>query len=284
MKRKMKIILTYILLSVIFCSSCGDKSRSVAVNTSYEPPEESFCEITALDLDTGEEGAKEVAFSEEDGVCDITEGGTDVLKGDYEGQVRIDAKEYPVHLILENARVKSYHGPALHILSASKVVLTAKEGTENEFQDSPDYGQAGDANGCIYSETDVSINGTGSLLIYGNKKSALSTKGCIKVLEGKIGVQSKKDGIRANDGIFLSPEELEVKSEGNGIVTRKSGKDGKGFLEACGGKISVVAGKNAVLSAGDLFIRDCSLTLKGILSDYSCEGELKIQKGCIANE
>lgn len=62
MKRKMKIILTYILLSVIFCSSCGDKSRSVAVNTSYEPPEESFCEITALDLDTGEEGAKEVAF------------------------------------------------------------------------------------------------------------------------------------------------------------------------------------------------------------------------------
>lgn len=254
------------------------------MNTSYEPPEESFCEITALDLDTGEEGAKEVAFSEEDGVCDITEGGTYVLKGDYEGQVRIDAKEYPVHLILENARVKSYHGPALHILSASKVVLTAKEGTENEFQDSPDYGQAGDANGCIYSETDVSINGTGSLLIYGNKKSALSTKGCIKVLEGKIGVQSKKDGIRANDGIFLSPEELEVKSEGNGIVTRKSGKDGKGFLEACGGKISVVAGKNAVLSAGDLFIRDCSLTLKGILSDYSCEGELKIQKGCIANE
>lgn len=283
MKKNKREIIFFVLLPFLLLSSCGFIETETSWSERTVPEEEEVYEITEMDLSTEEEGAVEIDFKEE-GNCLLEEGGTYILSGDYEGQIQVDVKEYPIHLILDNVTVQSFHGPALCIRSASKVVLTLKEGTENKFVDSPEYGGQEEGNGCIYSENDLTINGKGSLCVYGNKKSAISSKDCIKILDGKIQIQSKKDGIRANDGIVLSPQNLTVKSEGNGIVTRKSGKKGKGCLKVCGGEISVVAGKNAIASAHDLYIRDCRLTLKSILKNYSWEGELNIQKGCITNE
>ena len=282
--KKLILILFFFLSPVFLCCSCGESEGNDSGNMGDGMAENEYLEITELDLDTSEEGAMELSIDKEGGTYLIDQGGTYLLKGDYHGQIRIDTKEYPVHFILDNVSVQSYHGPALYVVSASKVVLTAKEGTENEFQDSVEYGGEEDANGCIYSEADLSINGTGTLLVYGNKKSAISSKDCVKILDGRIRILSKKDGIRANDGIVIRPGEMTIESEGSGIVTRKSGKNGKGCLDVCGGEISVVAGKYAILSAQDLLIRDCSLTLKSIIEDYSCEGDISIQKGCITNE
>lgn len=278
------ILIIFAAFSLTFlCCSCGESEGNTSENRSDSIGKNEYLEITELDLDASEEGAQEVSF-DKGGICLINQGGTYLLKGDYQGQIRIDTKEYPVHLILDNVRVQSTHGPALYVVSASKVVLTAKEETENEFQDSAEYEGEKDANGCIYSEADLSINGTGTILVYGNKKSAICSKDCLKIFDSKIRISSKKDGVRANDGIVMCPGEMTIESEGSGIVTRKSGKDGKGCLDVCGGEISVVAGKYAILSAQDLLIRNCSLTLKSIILDYSCEGNMSIQKGCITNE
>lgn len=282
--KKINLILFFLFFLVFLCSSCGESAGDNSGNTVDGMAENQYLEITELDLDTSEEGAIELSSDKKGKSYLIDQGGTYLLKGDYKGQIRIDTKEYPVHFILDNVSVQSYHGPALYVASASKVILTAKEGTENEFQDSAEYGGEKDANGCIYSEADLSINGMGALSVYGNKKSAISSKDCVKILNGKIRILSKKDGIRANDGAVIRPGEMTIESEGNGIVTRKSGKNGKGCLDVCGGEISVVAGKYAILSARDLLIRDCSLTLKSMISDYSCEGDISIQKGCITNE
>lgn len=287
MRERSYLVLILLMTAGILCCLYGMSETSEAVTKAQGPGADFYYEITEADTSTGAdietEDMTEISLEEEAARCQIDRGGTYLLTGNYEGQIWIDAKEYPVHLILDNVSVESNLGPALHVASASKVILTAKEGTDNTFRDVGDYGRE-EADGCIFSVSDLTINGSGSLSVYGYGDSAISSKDHIKILGGNISLQSKKDGIRANDGMVIRPETLVVESEGSGIVTRKAGKDEKGFIHVCGGEISIVSGKYGIYSANALSIRDCSLTVKSVVSDYACEGKLSVGRGYITNE
>ena len=89
---------------------------------------------------SGEYDASEaVALSPDDDLT-ITEAGTYILSGDYEGMIVVEVgEEDKVQLVLDNATISNDSGPAIYVRSADKVFLTAAEGTVNVISDGSEY-------------------------------------------------------------------------------------------------------------------------------------------------
>lgn len=239
--------------------------------------------LTAADQETAGENPVQIDLTVQNSPVQITRGGSYLLTGTLEGSIHIDAEEQIVHVILQNAAVDSSEGPAFYVHSAGKVILTLAEGTENTLQDSGIYEESEAADACIYSECDLTINGTGTLNVYGYYQDAVHTKDVLKILDGSIFVQSKRDGLRGNDGILLSCRETTVQSERNGLRTTKTGKPGKGNIEILAGSHSVIGGNYAITCARDLHVQDCDLFLLGVVGFYHADGEQYIQEGSLTN-
>lgn len=282
-KRKWKRL--WILIGVLCLAGCG---RSDSLNHDEEQREieetssNSYYRISSYDLMTEEEG-EEIHLFDADSKLKIEEGGAYCLSGNMEGQIFIDTIDENVHLIFENVAVESNHGPALYVKSAGKVVITLAKDTSNLLSDSPDYENYKEQKACVYSNSDVTINGSGRLDVYGYYKDAIKTKGEMKILGGMINVESKKRGIRANDGIVIAQGKLNLQCEGDGISTQKHTDDVKGYIEICGGDVSVISGKCGIHARGDLRIYNCKVRSKGIIEDYSCEGYAGIYEECIVD-
>lgn len=213
----------------------------------------------------------------------ITDAGDYMLSGTLSGQIHVKAEEQVVHIFLNNVSVKSATGPALYVESAGKVVLTVCDGTENVFSDGSNYiDDSVDA--CIYSMNDITINGSGKMVISGYYKDAVHTKDYLKIANAKLSIQSKDDGLHGNDGIMITNANLVVESEGNGIRTTKIGKEWKGNIEISNSTVSVIAGNHAVASSRNIYIASSEAFIKGIISNFKANGEIYIEEGCLSNE
>ena len=217
-------------------------------------------------------------------VCLITEPGCHVLSGELKGTVRIDAEDQMVHLVLNGATVDSVHGSALEVISAGKVIVTLQENTENTLLDSGAYPKDTDADACLFSQCDLTINGSGDLNVYGYHKDAVHTKDVLKILGGNLFVQSKRDGLRGNDGVVINGSTIDIQSEENGVRTTKTGKETKGNIEIYDSICSIIGGKYAVSCAADLYIADSTVSAMGILADIRVDGISSIAEGSLDHE
>lgn len=238
--------------------------------------------VTRADHDTDSTGAKEIDLSREGEEFLISEGGKWQLTGKMKGRILIDVEEQTVHLFLSGADVTAKEGPAIYVKSAGKVIITLAEGTENQLGDSGDYRQETEAEACIYSAADLTINGEGSLAVNGLYKDGIRSRNVVKVLSGKIAIRCKRSGIHGTDGIHVSGGSMDISSEKNGMRTTKSGSNGRGNLVISGGDHRIIAGRHAFLvGRGDLYIYDCSVYEKSVVGAWDVGGETMVQSGCL---
>lgn len=274
-----------VLLACLALAGCADDEAGIEYRQEKQPDVDELYHITDADKQTEAKAPMYIRLEEQPGVLKIEQPGDYVLSGSMEGQIVIDTQDQIAHLILDGVDVQSHEGPAIYVASAGKAVFTLSEGSCNVIADSPNYGDYKDKRACIFSVADLTFNGSGSLQVYGYEKHAIHSKDVVKALGGNIQVWSKGDGIRANDGAVIMPDALSVESEGNGIHTTKSKKENKGFIDVCGGDLSLIAGKSAFYAATDIYIRECRISsCQGILEDISCGGSRFIEEGCLLNE
>lgn len=216
-------------------------------------------------------------------ICRITQPGCYLLSGELDGTIQIDAEDQLIHLVLNGVVVESSQGPAVEVLSAGKVFVTLQDGSENFLLDAATYPKASDANACLSSSCDMTINGTGSLHVYGYYKDAIHSKDVLKILGGNLFVQAKRNGLRGNDGVVIRCESLDVQSEKNGIQSTKFGEGAKGNVEIYDSNCSVIGGEYAISCASDLYIADSSIYTLGVLADIKVDGTSTIEEGNLRN-
>ena len=239
--------------------------------------------VTRADQDTEMTDAVPVDLSQEQDELLITAGGKYRLSGKLNGRIRVDAEEQTVHLFLDGVTVNAGEGPALWTESAGKLILTLTEGSENSFTDSGRYQNyiGAGAEACVYSRADLTVNGSGKLTVTGLYKDAIRSSNVVKILDGNLTIRCKRTGVHGSDGIRVSGGSVSISSEKNGFRTTKSGADGRGNLVVSGGSHRVIAGRYAFLVArGDLYIYDCTILDKSVVSTYSAGGQVSIQSGC----
>ena len=265
----------------LFLGACGATTSGNETISEAAEQEMPRFEITDEDERTSfDDDAVKVDLSQVSGDFEIKEGGDYVLSGSGDCRIVVDAKEKPVHLFLDGIELIENEGGAVLALSASKLIITCLDGTENVLGDSAYYQENKEYDACLYSVPDLTINGSGSLRITGLYEDGIHSKDIVKILGTTLEVKAKGDGIRGNDGIcFTSASGCKVEAEKNGLRTSKNGHDVKGSVEIRDSVVSVIAGKYAIESYDGLVVSGSSLYLNGVLGKWQVAGEEFVEEG-----
>ena len=145
---------------------------------------------------------------------EITKAGTYIVEGTASKvQLKVAAgKEDEVQIVFKNATLKNTEAPLL-VDSAKKVILTLADGTKNEVADE----STSTVKGAIYSDSDLTINGKGSLTVNGAASNAIKSKDGVRIVDATVTTTAKKHGIAANDFVNVSGATLNLTVDEDGI-------------------------------------------------------------------
>lgn len=289
--RRVKIILSIILCIMSLCG-CGrllDTKLTMSDSVEYALPEEESeesLEITSHDsqvscMEATEINLEDAQVAEGNGYAFAGNLLTIVSEGDYllsgtmaDGGIVIDAYDDEViHLYLNNVQITSGTRPAIYVKNADKVVITSLDGTNNSFADNIRYDRESPA--CVFSNSDLTINGPGALQVYGYHGDGVRTKDCLKIVEGNLYVKAKGEGLRGNDGILLSDSTVEVECEENGLFSHSE----KDMIVLQGGTCKVIAGEHAIYANKKVTIDKTVTDMHSTLEAIVCNGTLEIEEG-----
>ncbi|NDL67135.1 carbohydrate-binding domain-containing protein [Anaerotalea alkaliphila] len=190
----------------------------------------------------------------------IVAGGTYVVSGVMEdGMLLVDAEDAAtVRIVLNGAELKSASDAPIYVKNAEKAILTLEEGTLNRVEDGTTRPEETEemetAGGAIFSNDDLTINGTGSLTVQGNYKHGVEGDDAVLVTGADLEITAVKDGINVNDLFALKEGSLAITAGDDGIHS-------DGALVVDGGVLAVeesqegLEGALVVVNAGDIRVR-----------------------------
>lgn len=256
---KKTVISVLILCVCLLLSSCGKKNTASGTNNISNMS--AVTEISTDDMDFefsnndttydyDESEAKTVADSEK--TVKITAEGTYVVSGEHESITVSAPDTAKVRIILKNATVSNTSGPAIYIEKADKVFITACEGTVNTLSDGTSYtGDFKDTNvdGTIFSKTDLTLNGEGTLNITGNCKCGVVSKDDLIICGLNLTVKSTGCALEGKDCVKIKDAAITVSAGGDGIRSTNTEKSNKGFVYIETGNIDITSGNDGIQAA-----------------------------------
>lgn len=256
---KKTVISVLILCACLLLSSCGKKNTVSGTNNISNMS--AVTEISTDDMDFefsnkdttydyDESEAKTVADSEK--AVKITAEGTYVVSGEHESITVSAPDTAKVRIILKNATVSNTSGPAIYIEKADKVFITACEGTVNTLSDGTSYtGDFKDTNvdGAIFSKTDLTLNGEGTLNITGNCKCGVVSKDDLIICGLNLTVKSTGCALEGKDCVKIKDAAITVSAGGDGIRSTNTEKSNKGFVYIETGNIDITSGNDGIQAA-----------------------------------
>jgi hypothetical protein len=190
----------------------------------------------------------------------VSSAGTYIIEGTLDdGQVIVLTEdEANVKLILNGAQINCSTGSAIYVAKSAKTVISLAEGTKNSVTDGTTYvlkdGEADQPWAAIFSMSDLTINGTGSLTVTGNYKNGIASKDELKITGGTITVDAVADGIRGRDYVAVKDGSVTVRAGADGIQSNNDEDVEKGYVSIEGGTISVQSGADGIQAETNLSI------------------------------
>lgn len=195
----------------------------------------------------------------EEGKIEIRTSGTYVLEGSLdEGQIVIDAEDKgTVRLVLNGISISSSTGSVIHVKQSEQTVVSIEQGTENILEDADEYifeeGED-EPSAAIFSKDDLSINGTGKLIIQANYKDGITGRDDVIVTGGKIEIHAKDDGIVGRDLLTIRDAELTIDAGGDGVKSSNAEDEQKGHVVLQSALINIAAGSDGIQSERDVLV------------------------------
>ena len=156
----------------------------------------------------------------------------------------------PVHLILAGAQITNSESPPIYVSAADKVIITLEEGTENTTTALAESG----LESAIYSECDLTFNGSGSLAVHSENGIAVNGKTNVRFVGGTISISAKQNAVKAKYGVLIKDGNLTITAGADGICTTGTGQTrGKwvGTVAIEGGTITIESDCDGI-SAGSV--------------------------------
>ena len=219
------------------------------------------------------------------GKVTITEAGTYVLTGNgSDVQVAVEASEdAAVQLVLDGVTLTHSKTAPINVVEGDKVTITLADGTENQIKDTraayvEDETEASAASedelieGAIFSEIDMVINGSGTLVVEAGFDDAIRTKDDLKLISGTYQVTAQDDAFVGKDSISIRDGEFTVNALGTAFKSNNAEDLEKGFVVVDGGKFDLTATEGdgfhgefvLVINDCDALIRECEEGLEAM--------------------
>ena len=210
------------------------------------------------------------------GFVNITSAGTFIIQGSLDGQVYIEAtKDDYIHLILDDVSIFSDNGPAIYGVTADKITITVVG--NNTLADSNNYTFVNDdddePDACLFIDSDLSINGSGSLTVTGNFKDAIRCKKDLRLIDATINVPSSVNkGIKAKNSLCIKDANIDVTSVDSAIKVTRDDDAEKGYIVIDSGNIKVSTEKDGIHAETHLTINDGYIDVQN--SKEGIEGQM----------
>ena len=189
----------------------------------------------------------------------ITEEGTYVFSGTLsEGQIVVDADDAKVQIVLDNVDITCATSAAVYVKSAEKVFVTLAEGSQNTLRNTDEYVAVDDNNidAVIFSKSDLTLKGTGSLTIVSAEGHGIVSKDDLKITGGTYDITaaghalSGKDSVRIADGTFI------LTAEKDGIHAENADDEEKGYIYIADGDFTITSDGDGMDASNIVQIED----------------------------
>ncbi|MBQ9162232.1 MAG: carbohydrate-binding domain-containing protein [Clostridia bacterium] len=215
-----------------------------------------------------------------DGELRLAASGTYILTGSLDGKVTVDTTdESKILLVLNGADVRSSDSPAIFVKSLPKklVIFTAQDSV-NILSDGDDYVVPDEEqtegeiypNACIYSCEDLTLDGEGTLYVYGNADKGINTKDDLEICDGRVIVESVGVGVRGNDSITAEGGEVYVSAGADGVKSANT-DSGKGIVSLVGTDFYISCAGDGISSSSTLDVQAGKLVIQTRDADSSTE-------------
>ncbi|WP_371069311.1 carbohydrate-binding domain-containing protein [Sediminibacillus sp. JSM 1682029] len=192
---------------------------------------------------------------------EIHTSGTYVLEGSAtDSQVLVDAEdEGTVRLILNGLSLESTTTAPIFVKQAKKTVVSVEEGTSNTLTDPSEYVYEEDADepkAAIYSKDDLTVNGTGNLIVNGNYNDGITGNDDLKIIGTTIDITAEDDGIVGRDLFALNEALVTIDAGGDGVKSSNDADEDKANIVLESGSLTINAGGDGVQSENTVTILD----------------------------
>ncbi len=310
-------LLILILTLAFILMGCGSNTTTTAVSTTVEitsevnntttettttqdeaslnSPEPNLIELSDKDIDSSFDDATTISLSNNASTIDgsgasvsgneitISEEGTYVFSGTLEdGYILIAAEENAdVHIVLDNVSITNSAGPAIMALSGDKLIVTLAPNSINQLTDGMLDSATATYNAALYSEIDLTFNGTGSLSVTGNTEHAIFTKDDLKVVSGTFDLTSKGDALKGRDSVQIVSGQFKINAAGDAIQSSNDEDASKGWIIIEGGDFIILTDNDAIKAETDMTITGGNFEITAGDDGLTATGTLTVSGGII---
>ena len=220
-----------LIASMAGCSAQGEQQKDTKyagieseLGFTERDMDSSYDEATATVIELqGDTASVQGQGAQVDGAkVTIDAGGSYIVRGSLDNgtiDVSLPSNDDTAQLVLDGASIHNDAGPALQVSKADAVYLTLADGSTNMLSDGTGYALAAgedEVQAAIYTASDLTVNGSGSLSVNGAHYHAISSQGDFVVTGGTVDIASAEDGAFASGAIKI----------GGGDITVNAGDDG----------------------------------------------------------
>lgn len=299
--KKTKNTFIYILLSSLFIlSGCGTQETSNVETSTETASAEAENETSVAAIDTsdifsdrdlaGDYDTDEVigiqmngdsascssdSVSIDGGTVTIASEGIYLITGTLtDGQIVINASDNDkVQLVLAGADITSSTSAAIYIMEADKVFVTLAEGTENTLANGGEYISTDENNvdAVIFSKTDLTLNGSGSLKINAMEGHGVVSKDDLVITDGSYSITAASHGLSGKDSVAIADGTFDITAGKDGIHSENEDDLTLGWLYVRNGDFTINSQGDAVSAQGALQIDGGAFEL------YTGEGSTSVE-------
>ena len=198
------------------------------------------------------------------GVVTVSAPGTYVVSGTLDdGQIVVNSPaDGPVRLVLSGADITSSSDSGIRVDEGDKTVLILADGTTNTVADGASYADAVEQNAAVWSDDDLSIGGTGALVVTASFEDGITSKDGLVIAGGTVTVTAPDEGLRGKDYLVVRGGTLDVTAGGDGLKSDEDGDAALGYVLVAGGTVTVEADGDALSAETDALLAGGTLALR----------------------
>lgn len=204
-------------------------------------------------------------------VVTVSSAGTYKFSGSLtDGQVIVNSDDDDiVRLVLNGMDINCSYGSPLYLFNAEKVVIVITENTINNLSDGNSYTDLGlgddNPNAVIFSMTDLTISGDGTLTIDANHNDGITSKDGLIISSGIYNISAEDDGIRGKDYLIINNGSFTIDVEGVGLKSDNESDESKGYITIEDGTFNINSGGKGIDAVKDVefFNGDLNISAQG---------------------
>ena len=181
----------------------------------------------------------------------LTQPGEYLLSGTLtDGMLVVDiADKGKVTVHLNNVTIHHENGPAIYIKNGDpRVTVSLADGSENTLSCGTElqFETDDEPNGVIFSRSDLTINGAGSLSVTAGAMDGIASKDDLKIEGGKLYIKAARHGLRGKDAVEILGGEIEIYAAKDGIKSTNEKDEELGYVSITGGTIHITCGDDPI--------------------------------------